>query len=241
MNKDNERIVGRRATVVAAVMGVVLMLSSGVGYRLLAQYLSRPTTEKPLPPGTLSRLPLQIGEWHGKDVPLDQAIVKRTRTDDHVSRQYLRDGGRDTVWLFVAYGVRARDLEPHHPEVCYPSAGWTLVDTQDETLKLSAGKDVECRIFRFTKGGLTSQTMTVLSYYIVDGETCPDVSLLRSKAWSGSAGIRYMAQVQVAYSDNGQGQSHSAVESVRTLAADSAPEIQSLLTNATAGVAASGK
>jgi hypothetical protein len=83
--------------------------------------------------------------------------------------------------------------------------------------------------------------MTVLSYYIVDGETCPDVSLLRSKEWSGSAGIRYMAQVQVAYSDNGDGQSRSAAEAVRAFAVQSAPEIESLLTNAITGMAASGK
>ncbi|OHB66870.1 MAG: hypothetical protein A2Y76_00415 [Planctomycetes bacterium RBG_13_60_9] len=86
---------------------------------------------------------------------------------------------------------------PHRPEVCYTGAGWTLIDRRFLELPLGNGTTLPCNMLQFSRGGLNAQKVIVLDYYLVDGEYCRDVSLLRSKAWRGSGTVRYVAQVQI--------------------------------------------
>jgi EpsI family protein len=217
----------RKRVVAAAVTAVALVLASGAGYRVLAHYLVLRPDGEPATAVDLSRLPLEIGDWTGRDIPLTEAVIQATQTDAHVNRLYQRVG--ESVALFVAYGIRARDLMPHRPEVCYPGAGWTMRESRNVELPLDEDSNLECRIYRFSRGGLDTQTVTVLNYYIVDGRYCPDVSLLRSKAWRGSGGVRYMAQVQIASYEGGLLGSASVVSSVRSFATGSAGPIRSLM------------
>jgi len=49
----------------------------------------------------------------------------------------------------------------------------------------------------FSRGGLSAERLTVLSYYILDGRYSRDVSALRRIVWQGDTDVRYVAQVQV--------------------------------------------
>jgi hypothetical protein len=118
---------------------------------------------------------------------------------------------------------------PHRPEVCYPGNGWTLKDTRYVNLPLDDGTQLQCRILQFSRG-MSTENITVLSYYLVDGQYSPDVSLLRSKSWAGQSGIDYMAQVQVTCPGRGQLSPDSSVKAVSTFAADSARAICDLFT-----------
>jgi hypothetical protein len=231
----------RKRSVGAAVVAIGLLAISGAGYRVLAGYLARPNESAPLPQGALNRLPLHIGDWVGKDVPMSEEIAKATDTDARVNRLYVRTGGSQSAMLYVAYGVRGRDLMPHRPEVCYPEAGWTLGGSSPEKIPLPNGSSLECRLYEFRRGGLSTQVITVLNYYVVDGQYSPDVSLLRSKAWRGSGGIRYMAQVQVTCSGSGNRASDATVSGVRELARNSAGHIRALFPDASAEPASGGR
>jgi len=213
----------------ATVAAVVLMVAGGTVYRLLARHLARPTEHVTMPPGALSVLPMRLGNWTGREVPMDQAVVEATDTDDHINRVYSRAAGTESVALFVAYGVRARDLMPHHPEVCYPGSGWTLDDTRTTDLALADGSELECRVYTFSRPGLTNERIAVLNYYIVDGQYSPDVSLLRSRVWRGSGGVKYTAQVQITCSGSAFRGLGSAVKSIRSFAADAADAIRALM------------
>ena len=68
--------------------------------------------------------------------------------------------------------------------------------------------------------------MTVLNYYIVDGRYCPDVALLRSKAWRKTAS-NYVAQVQIACSSASF--NDPCGDTVRAFARASADAIRSCL------------
>jgi EpsI family protein len=220
----------QRSILLAAATAVALLLVSGVGYRLLAGYLNRPTDSVPIPRGTLAKaLPLQIGGWQGKEKPVEEAVIEGADCDDYISRTYVR--GNMVVQLWIAYGVRARDLMPHRPEVCYPGNGYTLEDTRPVELPIGGGQQLECRTYQFSRGGFGAGPMTVLNYYIVDGQYSPDVTLLRSKALGGSAGIRYMAQVQIVASGGGAA-SGAASRSVQAFAVDSAEAIRGLMPDA---------
>ncbi len=229
MNVDRDR----RSLLIAATIAVVMTATAGVGYRVVAGHLARPTDSIPLSSEDLAKLPMQIEQWRGREVKLDEAVIRATDTDAHVSRAYRRGG--ESISLFIAYGVRARDLMPHRPEVCYPGSGWTSAGSDLVQLPLANGTELPCRVYRFNRSGFAQRSVTVLNYYIVDGEYSPDVSLLRSKAWRGSGGVRYIAQVQISCS-SGQGFSGAATDrSVRQFAAESALEIRALLPDASPG------
>ena len=191
-NKSNIKQV-----ITAAVAISIFMLVFGAGYRMYAAQLNVSSTLPAMPVGALDKLPFQIGTWQGQDKPLDEATVKATDTDAHISRNYSRPGIASNVWLYVACGVNARDLMPHRPEVCYTGNGWRLDDRKVKKLPLSDGTELPCNIFQFTRGSVGKDRLLVLYYYIVDGQYCHDVSLLRSKAWRGSGTVRYVAQVEM--------------------------------------------
>ena len=218
----------RQPVIVAAIVASFLMFASGAAYRVLATRLDASGNATSIPPGALERLPFQISDWVGKDVPLDDAIVIATNTEAHIHRKYLRHNSFDGVMLYIAYGVKARDLMPHRPEVCYIGAGWTLTDKSSMELPLSDGMKLPCNTFEFSRGTLNTKKTVVLNYYIVDGQYCRDVSLLRSKAWRGSGKVGSVAQVQIVASVTANLTTDSATKIVYTFAAESAPSISRL-------------
>ena len=222
----------RQPVIVAAVVAGLLMLVYSAAYHVLAARLAAPVNTTLLSPAELERLPLQIGGWTGQEAPLDEAIVRATNTDAHISRRYSRHNTSENISLYVAYGVRARDLMPHRPEVCYTGAGWTLVDKRSMELFLGDGMKMPCSVFQFSRGTLNTKKIVVLDYYIVDGQYCRDVSLLRSKAWRGSGTVRYVAQVQIVASIKADLTADSAARIVRAFAVESAPSISRLFESA---------
>lgn len=196
----------------------------GAGYRALATYLEMEPNHIVMARGTLATLPLRVGAWEGRELPIEEAIVQRTDTDDHLSRTYTRDGGRDAVTVFVGYGVRARDLQPHRPDICYPSAGWTLRGTERVELALANAGTIPAQQYEFFRGGFDRSQVVVLGFYIVDGQFSHDVSLLRSRAWRGSAGVKYVAQVQISAA-SGTLRAERAVQNVRQFAQEFAAHV----------------
>jgi EpsI family protein len=230
MTKNNKS--NQRSVIVAVIVAGFLMLVSTVAYRVLAARLEAPVNTTPISPTALEQLPLQIGGWTGQKVPLDEAIVRATDTEAHINRRYSRHNASEYISLYVAYGVRARDLMPHRPEVCYTGAGWTLIDKRSVELPLSDGIELPCTALQFSRGTLDTKKTVVLDYYIVDGQYCRDVSLLRSKAWRGSGTVRYVAQVQIATSITANLTADSAVKIVCDFAAESASSISRLFESA---------
>jgi EpsI family protein len=210
-------------------VAALILVGSGQGYRLMADRYSRSGTEVVIPRGTLDAVPIEIGEWRGRDVALDDAVVRATDTDDHINREYRSAVDAGTVTLYVACGVHLRDLFPHRPDVCYAGSGWTQVDSQELLLDKDESGEFRCLLQHYSRGVLASQRVSVLYYYIVDGENCADVSLLRSKAWRAGDGVHYSAQVQVV---SGVLPPERADRSVKEFAIASAPHIRSVLTDA---------
>ena len=214
-----------RPVILAAITATILMLILGLGYRVLAARLSSHGDASPISFAVMEKLPMQINDWTGKDVPLDEYVVRMSDTDAHINRTYIRNNGLEIVSLYIASGVKARDLMPHRPEVCYTGAGWTLNDKHSTELPLSDGKQLPCNVMEFSRGTLTVKKVIVLNYYIVDGEYCSDVSLLRSKAWRGTGTVDYVAQVQITTAIQSNMTADSAKRAVSTFAAESASMI----------------
>mgnify|MGYP001319134953 FL=1 len=215
----------RRATVAAAVAGG-LMLLFGLGYRAVEAKMAAPVNTTPVSQDSLDRLPLEIGGWTGRDTPVDANIIEATDTDAHVSRQYVSNTGFGAVSLWIASGVRARDLMPHRPEVCYVGSGYTLVKREAPDLPLDDGGVLPCNAMQFSRGVLNSNRVFVLYYYLVDGQYCRDVSEWRYKLlWTR---IGYIAQVQVVVGIAETAPAEAAMRSAGDFAVRSAPLIAAL-------------
>jgi len=210
-------------------VAMVLILAGGTGYRMVAAHYERSSVSVPIPKGTLSQLSMTLDDWQGRDVPISERVVRATDTDDHVNRSYRRSP-REVVSLWVAYGVHLRDLMPHRPEVCYTGTGWILADERRLEINLPENQMLPCRLMHFYRGGLDMDAVTVLNYYLIDGQYCPDESLLRSRAWQFNATASYSAQIQITIF--GQNLTEREDQLLSDFATVSAPPIRSLLTEA---------
>ena len=63
-----------------------VLLSTGLAAQAALVRLSR--TERPALRGPLDSIPMELGDWLGKDEPVDPDIVERSQTTDYLNRAY---------------------------------------------------------------------------------------------------------------------------------------------------------
>lgn len=69
--------------------------------------------------------PVDLGEWHGRDLPISRAELDSLGTSSVLLRQYRRNGGRLPVTLYVAFlPAQHEGTTLHSPLHCIPGAGW---------------------------------------------------------------------------------------------------------------------
>ena len=71
----------------------------------------------------LKGVPENIGDWHGTDMPVDEAVRQTAGAVGAVSRKYrnVRTGEEVDLWLIVGHG---RAIAAHTPDICYRSSGF---------------------------------------------------------------------------------------------------------------------
>lgn len=100
---------------------VVAFVATGLGRWQLAAV-------EPAPASDLSRLPLQVGGWSGRQAPdLDPEVIRVLGADDYLHR-YYESPQQGIVGLFVGYHRSQRfGSTIHSPLNCLPGAGWQPV------------------------------------------------------------------------------------------------------------------
>lgn len=74
----------------------------------------------------MAEFPMKIGEWQGKDLPLNERDYEILETKNLVMREYKNPKG-ESVYLYIIYsGDNRRALHP--PEVCYTGGGATILE-----------------------------------------------------------------------------------------------------------------
>jgi len=205
----------------ASLMAVLVLLFADLSYRSIALRLLCPTTSRPLDVSQLALLPLRIGGWEGEDIPLSKRVIEVARIDSCINRIYSLAGKGASISLYIGAGGAVRDIVSHRPEVCYTMAGWTLMNREYIELLCDDGIELECSVMRFSRGDLELSNVTVLNYFVFNGELCGDVSQVLSAALHGGT---YVGQVQIA-SAAGDLNVESATELVCAFACDSAPMV----------------
>ena len=69
--------------------------------------------------GSLERIPLDVGDWHGVDVPASPDVAEYLEPEQYVVRRYERgeDAGGPALWLSLIGSRQAKSFHP--PPLCY--------------------------------------------------------------------------------------------------------------------------
>ena len=192
-----------------AITCLILGISGGARYWRGYQFydLSNESRNSPFP---LVELPKVVGAWRmdeGTEAPLDPEIARLAGATDHVTRQYTNGKTGQSAVVLVVYGL-ASVVSMHTPEVCYPAAGFTAVETEsvgDHEIKIP-GVD-KTAIYR---QGFYSKSRAERSEYSESaysfrhaGDWLPDASL-RWKAFRYRPGV-FKVQVSRTVTDLTQG------------------------------------
>lgn len=186
------------------ILAIVLLVSAGITYRILASNLERVVNRTIKLPVPMSAFPLQIGNWSGKDLPIPNTTkeyMEKNFADDYFSRQYDNSDTGARVNVYVVYcSSRPGGIVGHRPQVCYPGNGWTRDSTETEQFISRAGQKIPFLIHRFHKLEMTDQAV-VLNFYVLNGKLTADEKDFSGSLWRrpNIAGdlAHYVAQVQI--------------------------------------------
>lgn len=185
-------------------MAIVLLVLSGIVYRVAGSRLELLTAKPSMLPVPLSNFPMQIGRWSGRDLVIattTQEYMQRNFADDYISRRYINSETKSWADVYVVYcSTRPGGLLGHRPRICYPGNGWIHNSTKESTFVTKTGRSIPCLIHRFSKPDLL-EDIVVMNFYILNGSISTDES-----KFSGLFGrrpniegnpARYVAQVQI--------------------------------------------
>ena len=90
----------------------------------------------------LGELPSQVLAWEGRDVEMEGTVEEILRADQHVQREYFDEAGV-RVWMYLGYyGTLRGGRSEHSPWVCYPAAGWDVLDSHTRKLAIGSGRKI---------------------------------------------------------------------------------------------------
>lgn len=137
-------------------LAVLLVLFSMVVF--FVQY-KKPFVKKKV---DIYKLPLEIGEWKAKEIPVDEEVKKILETDSVLIREY--SNGKDSVWVSLVYYEDSR-VALHLPEGCGLGQGSRIIIR--DKLKVSP---VELEPFEVVRLVFTSpRGKQVMLYYFENG------------------------------------------------------------------------
>ena len=75
------------------------------------------------------KVPKNLGDWEGEDLPVDEIVRQTAGAVNYVSRRYTHaiSGKTVVLWLIVGH---SRDIVRHTPNICYPSSGFRQEGSQ---------------------------------------------------------------------------------------------------------------
>jgi hypothetical protein len=105
------------------VLGIVAIVGlTIVEARISGRFQSSTVTAEQFE-ALLNNVPMEIGDWQGEDLPVEEQVRKTAGARGYVSRVYRNSvtGEEVTIWLIVGH---SRDVMRHTPDICYPSSGF---------------------------------------------------------------------------------------------------------------------
>ncbi len=140
-----------------------------VGFAAQAGLEKATETERPPLRAPLSSVPMELGDWVGRDISVDPRVLKESQADEYINRIYesRKDPGR-RLWLWINYSRMGLNLR-HSPKICLPSGGWTEIESESRMIPIRYGDDRSIRIMRlgYSQGELVQ---SIGFWYYIFGE-----------------------------------------------------------------------
>jgi len=106
---------------------VLLVIAAGLSVALYFRPVDETASVK------ITNFPMEIGEWHGKDIQLEEKVYKILETRNLVMREYKNIATNQVVYLYiVASDINRRVAHP--PEVCYTGDGVEILEKKEANL-----------------------------------------------------------------------------------------------------------
>ncbi|MCH2114642.1 MAG: EpsI family protein [Pirellulales bacterium] len=96
-------------------------------------------------------VPMQIGDWQGENLPVDEVTRSTAGAVRYVSRRYVHNDTQNTVriWLIVGH---SRDVLRHTPNICYPNQGFRAVGSPlKHPIEITGQKSAEFYTAKYSK------------------------------------------------------------------------------------------
>jgi EpsI family protein len=124
----------------------VAILATGIAAQAALERLNQ--TERPPLRMPLQSIPLELGDWTGRDEPADPDIIERAQASEYLSRIYeSRKQAGLSLRLWINYSQQGNNLR-HTPAICLPSIGWNNVESQTRILSVPVGPEQSISITR---------------------------------------------------------------------------------------------
>ena len=189
----------------ALVLAILLLVSTGIAYRVSGHKLKVLGNEPVAIPVPLSAFPTRIGDWVGSELTIPtttREYMEKNFADDYFSRRYVNSADKTWVDVYVVYcSTRPGGMLGHRPGVCYPANGWLHESTETSQFTSQEGRQIDCLVQRFRQPAPAIGEVVVLSFYVLNGRITAEES-----DFSGVFGrkfniardpSRYVAQVQI--------------------------------------------
>ena len=187
------------------ISAILLLVSSGLTYRLLASHLELLFDTPISLPVPLNSFPIKIGDWMGTELAIPNTTreyMEKNFADDFLSRRYVNSATGAWADVYIVYcSSRPGGILGHQPRVCYPANGWVHDSTEPSQFNSRGGRQIPCLIHRFHKPAPTYKQTVILNFYVLNGQITTDESAF-SGFWGRRPNIagdptRYVAQIQI--------------------------------------------
>lgn len=102
--------------------GLVILAAASLVHGMWTQRW-RPAHALQAAAARLEHVPVRVGDWLGRDVPMDPEVMERSGLTACWTRRYVREQSGQGVTVVLMCG-RAGPTSVHTPEACYGGAGY---------------------------------------------------------------------------------------------------------------------
>jgi len=128
------------------IVAVIILALTGCGVLFIGALKKAPALDV-----KLLEFPMRVGEWTGKETPMDKRVYEILGTDKVLLRQYA-DKKDEKVWIAVVYGEQKRQSF-HPPEYCYLGSGNVeLLKKELAKIKIDEQKSMDVNKLTFQMG-----------------------------------------------------------------------------------------
>jgi EpsI family protein len=119
----------------------------------------------------LSTFPMQIRDWHGRELEIAPDSLEVLGPGQFLLRDYLRSSLEPPVNLFIAFFPSQRTGDTiHSPKNCLPGAGWAPLESGRISVQRDDGSKISVDRYLIAKG---TDRGLVLYWYQAHGRVTP--------------------------------------------------------------------